>query len=298
LKTFKTISIFIILGIITITSTIQVQADIGPKRSLDVYIIGIDEDFYFDLLIKTNDAPILDQERINDAISYYTSEETIPDFFNGYQDSEGYASYTLYYPIGGGRIRQQSTTDNVIHYNVYYDVPNTFKIAIYMENGVLITSDIIETVFFDSSITYDLSNIDTTTTQHGIGEVTGDIKGNFPYTTMIFDITYRIILTLLIELLILYFFRYLKKSSYIVATITNIITQSILTIFLIVTFKYSGALAAFLLLFFGESLVFLIEIVVYMIGLREHSKLRAFFYAITANIVTLLITIILFSFII
>lgn len=101
----------------------------------------------------------------------------------------------------------------------------------------------------------------------------------------------RIVLTLLIEGLVFYLFGYRKKASWILFLIVNLVTQIALNLLLmLVASSFIGYMALLYLLYLmGEGLVFLIEILVFAVGLRERSKGRAALCALAANAASLVL---------
>lgn len=107
----------------------------------------------------------------------------------------------------------------------------------------------------------------------------------------LFLVALRILLTLLIEGLVFYLFGYREKASWILFLITNLVTQIALNLLLMLisnmTITYMAPL--FLLYLIGEGLVFLMEILVFVFGLRERSKGRATLCALAANAASLIL---------
>lgn len=101
----------------------------------------------------------------------------------------------------------------------------------------------------------------------------------------------RVLLTLLIEGFVLYLFRYRSKRSWIIFLVTNLITQFCLNCLFLMGMSSGqfGSLIVVYLYAIGEIFVFLTEALVFAMGFREHSKGRAFLYALTANAASLII---------
>ncbi len=97
-------------------------------------------------------------------------------------------------------------------------------------------------------------------------------------------ISLRLSLTLIIEGAIFYIFLYRNKKSWITFLIINLITQGGLNILLSMTIS---SYAWILLLFFAEFIIVIAELVLFYIFLKEHGKVRPFFYVITANFLSL-----------
>jgi hypothetical protein len=96
-----------------------------------------------------------------------------------------------------------------------------------------------------------------------------------------------VLLTLVIEGVIFFLFGYRKKSSWIIFLVTNLITQGLLYIWLnhIIYPSFQSYLTLYLL--FGELLVFVTEITVFLLFVTEHRRLRAFSYVMLANLASL-----------
>lgn len=100
-----------------------------------------------------------------------------------------------------------------------------------------------------------------------------------------------LILTLLIEGALFFLFGYRKRSSWIVFLIVNIITQGLLYVWLNITF-YPLVDSYFAPILFsligGEFLVFIFEIIAFLIFIRERPRLLTFLYVIMANFASLI----------
>ena len=100
-------------------------------------------------------------------------------------------------------------------------------------------------------------------------------------TRLILLVSMRVILTLIIEGVIFFLFRYRKKSSWGLFIIVNLLTQTILNIIL------SGPNLSQTYWLFGliilEIIILIAEMLAYTAFLGEHTKKRAVFYALAAN---------------
>lgn len=96
----------------------------------------------------------------------------------------------------------------------------------------------------------------------------------------------RVILTLLIEGLVFYLFRYREKRSWILFLVVNLITQIGLNT------QFSGPSTSgywVISYLFLEILIFITEAILFCCFAKEKKKLRGFLYAITANLASLLL---------
>ncbi len=278
MKKLMIVLLFFLLIPLTMQKT---TADMGPKPSVEVTIKGVDVPYSVDFLIESNTVN-------SDNINYYKDE--YPDALKTYSDPDGFVPYTL--SDEPGMVKQIDYSDT---YTIDYFAPKTFKIAVVINDNVIV-SEVVSTVFFASEVTYDLSNVTLNESHIGVGTVSGDIEGNFPYFKLGFDYLYRLIITLLIEVGILYLFMYRKKASYQLVIGINVATQIVLTGLIVYGYYYlGGVFGAILLLFLGEAVVFLLEAILYGIYLKEHSRWRAVFYAILANAASFVFSLILIA---
>ena len=280
--------IWIMLGFLLVFGFVfspVLSADLGPKPSATIDVIGIDEDYELDILIPYRFSGAINDVDPNEAFTgtHYLEEDYFDHFsvLNGFIDADGYASATLY----SGAPRYIERNDDQFELG-YFGAPRDFKIAIMTESGQLIISEAIERQMFHAAFHYDLSGVDLSIDATGVGHLYEDV----PIFTMIGQYLMRLILTIGLELLILFLFFYRLKESYFLVGIVNFFTQSFLTLFVIIGYYYwGGQIAALLILILGEIIVFTTESVIYILKLKEHSWFRALTYAIIANLATFIL---------
>ncbi|MFW6299058.1 MAG: hypothetical protein ACOC14_05190, partial [Bacillota bacterium] len=180
------------------------------------------------------------------------------------------------------------------------------KVVLFNDEGSLIVSEAVEREQFSASFTYDLSGIsfDDATEEDGYDIVTvssdrleEDYRGPTSSSSLniFLETLFRLVITLAVELGVLFMLTYRRKSTYYIAGITNVITQGILTAFTISIFYYwGGPLGGVIVFVLGEALVFLIEMIVYPILFKEKSRWLALGYAVLANILSLATGVLLF----
>jgi hypothetical protein len=100
-------------------------------------------------------------------------------------------------------------------------------------------------------------------------------------------VSIRVILTLVIEGIVFLLFGYRRKKSWLVFLIVNLLTQGILNIWLN---GYTPRISSYLLfsLILGEILVFFVEMIVFLIFIKEHRRWRTALYVIAANLLSLI----------
>jgi hypothetical protein len=284
----KRITSFLIITLILFSFlALDIKADMGPKSTIDIEIIGVDQPYYFDVLIYENrEIEPLDLADLEEEIeNNYYQDDYPSNILNGYQDEDGFVSRTLYNGIPASLSKPDDTKE--IYHVGYFSAPETFKIVIILEDDTMITSKIVDRKLFQSTMTYDLSDVDLSFNQHDVGVVVESI----PYTYVSVSLLIRVIITVGVELLILFAYRYRSKESYLIVGLTNLVTQTLLTIFMAIGFYVWGAFfGLFGVLILGEILVFITEIIVYGFILKEHGRSKAMGYAFIANVITLILT--------
>lgn len=272
----------------------SVSADMGPKPTATIKVIGVSEPYYFDILyyIGSSDAKVLNEEEIFNQIEYYYYADEYPEILNGYKDNDNYASYTLYRDIPHG---VSNPSPNTFFLGYAYP-PEKFKIVLVMESGEVIISDIIKRNLFTAEFVYNLTDYDISSEQpvliDGVNVYqTGSdyIREITPWKNIIVQFVFTVFFTLLIEVGILALMMYKLKTSYKLVLIVNVITQSILHISLILGTLFASVFGSIGVFIIGELIVFILEIIIYGRFLKEQSKLRAILYALLANIASLVI---------
>jgi hypothetical protein len=276
----KLILFLLILSMFILIPMHQVSADTGPRPTLEIEVVGVNQDFYIDILVMAE----VDQEKINEVRDTMDAEgiyygRVIPE--------------DLYFVRANDYVPSILTTKPPIYYRLNMEnehlftlnVPQTFKVLLLFEDGNYITSKLIEPSLFNSKIRVSMTNVDTSITQTDVGSV----DEIFPIATMTFDLALRILGTIVVEFLVLVLFGYFEKKSYLFVMYVNLFTQVTLTLFMFVTkFYFSPIFGELIVLLIGETFIFAFEILIYRKYLKEHGKQRAALYGLIANLVSLL----------
>ena len=267
----KMLAFWIIFLSIFIIPFQSVNADLGPKRTLDVRITGVNQPYFLDLLV---------EDQINDDLTNIQEQyPTLPLMIWTFEE-DGFISNIIAAPWGRPMIRIGEN-----HYRDNYYAPQRFKLILIFEDNTYVTSDIISTKLFNSRITWDLSEVDLSSVHIGVGDVTEE----WPIAYMSIDLFVRIVLTILIEIAVLYAFGYRLKNSYKLVLYMNLVTQTILTGFVIaMRYFYLPFLGELFVLIVGEILIFIIEITLFVFFLREFTKKKAALYGFVANLISLM----------
>ncbi len=273
----------------------QLSANYAPSSNAVIHIEGADFEYDLDVFYRfsrdevfTIDFDDSNSERTNRISNYYKSE--YPQTLNGFRTQEGYASAIFYEPYSSNELTRDGDTFDFFH----FFKPNSMQIVIVTDEGNIIRTPVVEQKSYNAVFTIDLSDIDPSIDQQLLDDDL--IEEDIPRGLMALDFGVRLIITLTVELLILALFMYKKKSTFLTVGITNLITQSTLTISVVFYYHLNyGGIGAFFTFIVAEFLIFLFEAIVYMISFKEHSRLTALLYALFANFVTMIIGLMLFN---
>ncbi len=273
----KTMILTLLIFLFTIIPFFTVRADFGPKRTLDVEVLGVDQPYHIELLMKgtlpEGDALVEARSLIADAYSDY------PTMLFTFE-LNGYVPASLLLPWGS---RYQSPQEDYFIYS--YNPPSEFKVMLIFSDGHYVISRRIQTSLFNSKVTFDLRGVSLTEDLVHVGA----IDEVFPIQTMTLELALRIVGTIFIEIIVLFLFGYVQKKSYRFVGLVNLSTQLLLTGFMFAAkYFYYPIFGEIFVLIIGEIFIFAAEIIIYRFYLTEKSKKRAMLYAIVANAIALL----------
>lgn len=281
----------LLISVILVAMTIPfftVSADIGPKSGVSIEIRGVEQPYFLDLLYPGEMSEYwrehaeTELEGCLDFHDYCAS--FIPWLLLDFEE-DGYISSWLY----RGRPTYHRQRDDHV-YDYTYVPPREFKIILVFEDGTYVTSPVVVTRLFQTRLIYDLTDVDLATDFTAAGTVNELV----PVVGMTTDFILRVILTIGIEILVLFAFGYRLKHSYKLVIATNLVTQVTLTIFMFVMhWWYSPFFGEIFVLVIGEIFILAIELFIYIKWLKEKSKARAGGYALVANLASFLIGLIL-----
>jgi hypothetical protein len=247
--------IFIIMFFVL--SINSVNADVGPKSSVNIKISGIEEKYFVTLLSDTEvSGPYSNKYP-------YTGKELDYTMFEDYSD-EFYFLYNVKELSGEGT------------YSWTYFPPENFKVLVYIPS----TNHYIESKELESFAFHTYYNLNVKDYE------ILNISKNYVTGFTLYDFLLRLLLTLLIEVTIALFFKF-KGYELKVIVITNLITQTLLILILMILNYKIG--------YFGEALIMLpLELVVLVIELLIYNKYlesckHPAIYAVVANIASFLV---------
>lgn len=259
------IKAIILLFLVTLSAFIfsgvqEVKADMGPKPASYITIKGIEGEYVAGFAATKASGPNFDYERYIEYQIEYIDYNPIME----YKDEEGYKWITLYTKCNG---------NSEISFTYY--CPSSYKIIIYQNDELLVATEVLNMYAYATYYEIDFSDLDNI-----------KIKKTYDYSSEIINFLIRVILTLIIELgLFFLMFLYTKRNLKAVV-IVNLITQILLNIILNVANYNSGWLSAVFLLFILEFIVLTIELVAYLILLKDKNKILIVLYPIVANLLS------------
>jgi hypothetical protein len=110
--------------------------------------------------------------------------------------------------------------------------------------------------------------------------------GKYPFRSMLL-VSIRLMLTLLLEGIIFWLFGFRQKRSWLIFLAVNLVTQGALNIWLNNGDSLISSYLIFILIF-GEIFVFMAEMILLPIFIKEHKKSRILIYAFIANFISLI----------
>lgn len=265
---------------------LTVNADTGPKPSVHITINDFQGDeMYVTLLGKRESyGPY---QKIDEGSEEYNDLSTIEKKFNDYSKTTGYYFYNV--------LKKVNKIDNVFSWTYY--PPSEFLILCYIESSdiFVVTSEPLTSYAFSSYYSIDIINDNGT-------YVIGNIKKNYNYTSEIIHFFLRVLLTLVVEISLAFFIFIFRGKAFIVITITNIITQIGLNLFLNV-YCFNNGYGYVLNIYYvmAELLITLCEMIIYIILLKrinkEYKTYKIIIYAIVANVLSFVIGLLLMLFV-
>ena len=239
------------------------SADTGPKPAVTITVVNAPAgEYYLDLLITGPG----DYENIDPA-------DYDPALVAGLRSWEGEGWYPALVTGTRAPLFGELTAEaDGIHRFSYHGLPRTFRIAVSGPGGAQATAEPFTRTVFYTHLTYDWSTNSIT-------------RATSPAGYYAFQFLSTLVPTLIIEGILLWLFGFRAKRDWLVFLVVNLVTQAGLHLWI-----GSGAMAAgshplyYLVLIVAEVPILLVELVVYVFLLQEHSRLRRAAYAACANV--------------
>ncbi len=266
----KKITLLFVLFLLLL-SVRMADADIGPKPSVTVKVVNPPEGPYYVTLLAKGDGygPWSTVSVEEDPYGRTGEEAEAFRFFAGLEDE---------YHFWGQMSDDLSGTDE---FEWSYYPPEEFKAVLYHpKDGTYKISQPCKREAFYSYFTVDYE------------DPSFELKEDAQFGKQLLLFLFRVIVTIAIEYFIAFLMGYRSKKERIIIIVANVITQAVLNAFLMFFDYYGGALMWMILFPVGELIVFVIELVIYLIGLKSHPKGRAFLYTLLANLISAAFTLI------
>lgn len=277
MKRTKLFSVLLLLTMLFVVCTVPVHADTGPKPSVRVEIIGLENETYYVTLLSQTEStgPSTAYDGTNPAYHEGDKNYDIWRIFVEYEDTDGF------YFLQQFRYLQGEDT-----YVWGYYPPKTFKVLFYFpEYDRFVTTDVHERYAFDSYFRVDFSHVNLSAPSMEGAFILAEKSYDYGWETI--SLIARILLTVAIELGLALLFHYRGKRLFTFLAGINITTQIVLNVILNVVNYHHGALSFILYYIFVESIIFLLEAVAYAVCLPKISPTekrgKAILYAWVAN---------------
>ncbi|MBQ4596555.1 MAG: hypothetical protein IJB14_06235 [Firmicutes bacterium] len=239
---------------------VPVSADMGPKASLNIEIINAPANHYYVALMTAEEFGPHRFIVKDEFVGKNDEEKKAYEAFESYHDNDGYKALDHV---------EECSNDNIFSWT--YFPPNEFKIAIYnVADGSLKVSDSFKKEAFDAIFRVEYGPV------LKVEEIdqTGANIGKF---------LLRALITTVVEVLLGLLFGYKEKKQIVTIVITNLVTQILLNLFMAIADVSMGGYAWLILFPLGEGIVWLIELIVYMIAIKKKPKWLIFLYTTLAN---------------
>ncbi len=280
--------ILLLMFVIFIFSYSTVNADSGPKPTLEITVINPqDSNYYLDLLGKEGEYGYFDATNGNE--KYNNMHDQLIYRYN----KEGWKAIHMRTWVLNGKLTgdpvEKDKDGKVLtmrHSFGYVGVPHKFKIIIQKSDGTLQVSDIIQNGYFNAHVKYDMKT-------NQVLSVNGNIlKDGIKLDKEFFnDYLIRLLLTLIIEIFLAIPFFYKKAKRLLIIAGVNIITQTFLTFAMIFNYpilhKMPFNTGYLVVLLIGEVLVFIAEYTAYLKLFGKAEKRQIAAYTFIANVASI-----------
>ena len=260
------------------------QADVGPKPSVVVEFLGMEQETFYATLLSATESTgpysVPDPQQAAAYAAGQTEEDAIQRQFLSYQDEDGFHYLQFWQDCSGGQ-----------PFRWTYYPPREYKLLLYFpEQNQFVCSEIYQRYAFDSYYQLDAAGEKLSAMLTSGSIASADFSKHYDYTTEIWSLLARIVLTILLEMLLAHCFGFRGKKQLALLAGVNIATQVGLNVALNIVNYYQGQMAFVLLYFALELLICLVEALVYAKWLgslgadgQKHTA-KTVAYAILANV--------------
>lgn len=251
---------------------LNAAADMGPKPKIKIIVTNPpEEEYYLDILV-SYDMPLCDNLKGRRDLFDPEKMKLLENYDkNGWYPALAHGTrLKLWGDLKGDR------KDGVMtHTFGYFGVPDRYKIIIITPENQIVVSREIERISYTSTIYYDYKT----------GEVTEQQGLSLAWTYMK-QFLMSLIPTLIIEGFVLLLFRFKKAETLAIFFFTNVITISLMTLFMSTSLLKLGLYSSYAVFFIVEVAIAISETLVYLMLFHEGSIRKRIAYAVTANIIS------------
>ncbi|GEM_PF-373444 len=254
----RRLSLFLCVVLLLVAIPGVAHADFGPEPSIDIKFSGLEGETYFVCLLGRveNEGylyPLTLEKAMEEGYHTWLPEAELQLFLQ-YVDSDGFV------PLHDGE--ECSSTH---HFSLSRFPPREFKVLIYFpKNGNFVKSDrIYDNYAFNSYYRIDAARCGLT--PDSSDEMNLQLQNGYVYLGAIASFLVRLVITLAIEISLAWAFKLREKRVLKLIVLVNVITQTLLTLVLSWVDFFNGSLASILLYILLETLVFLIEAIIYSV---------------------------------
>ena len=260
-------------------------ADTGPKPSVEIKCANLPgSEVYIDLLI---DSPPVDdgftfgKMRQGFEPDKYYDKDKLNKLRNYYEDGWRPALVTGTSAPLWGELRCKVLPDGGVGSRFdYFGVPDRFKIIMAADDGSLTVSNVIERKAINCVVNLDFSK----RTAQGGGNYNIAVSENNPAVQTAKQFAFTLSSTFIIEGLLLLLFGFSFKLNWKPFIFVNLGTQLVLNLLVAYANFASGTALALLAYLVSEIVILIVETILFIFLLKQHSRWRRALYAVVANI--------------
>ena len=281
--------ILLITVLLCDATQVTVYADTLPRDGLKIEVIGIEGEYYLDLLVDGAINTAYSDEIYSELnVEFVEYADALRAFRN--PDSHKYCTLDAGPWISGQDL--ELTEESSVSF--IYTVPTNFRIVIIKENkDIIVTSEVTRTQF-NSNMVLDLTNnVSLVEGETSIYEFTGSVVEVGAVEGRVLGFLYRLFITLAVELLIaIFIFKITKKQAIKIIIIANILTQTIVNLLLLnlPTITSNPIMDYGTWFFYLELGIIGLEMLAYRFMIKEYRPKKLLLYGFVANFVTAILT--------
>ena len=274
-------------------SFVNVHGWFSVNKFVVITLTNINEEYYIDILIERDEAPILSDDELNSLLPNDYESTIFKSAMNGYRSPDGLVSFRLY---SGESYQFIQLEENLYRFDYYSPTAANYRIAIIYLDGEMIISDSFNQSKMYGSVTYDLVTL--TLIEDDIPSAIFDppsliFDSSEGYTgDLIWLIVIGLFGSLFVNLGIFFLFGYRRKKTFIFIGIAHISLTLIILGLMYINFLLNIEVFPFIAVFI-IALAMFGEMMIAAGKLRELHPKKAIIYVMIANLFIFVVTTIL-----